>query len=232
MSLRATQMFFVERFPLIDHLNNGFKEVLIQYKKVKGTDESKSFVNSLLYLNSFKISKPNSKWLEDIETSNIKNYHPFVQGRVLGICLLNAKNPQSQQVILDSATNIARQANSIDFPYFLFTFIEYALLIKHYKFVKSCLQDYVKAEHSIEGWVEFGYWEVLKIYYFIALANSDFKKEAETRSEIIVKERIAFFFRNTFWLMFLEARVTLENKLNREKTKFEIENLKTVLGYL
>ncbi|HKL39226.1 MAG TPA: hypothetical protein VJ894_01040, partial [Cryomorphaceae bacterium] len=231
LSNRAFQLYFIERFPLIDLINKGLKGILIQYRENKDTDEVKVFVGGLLYLNSFKSGLPNKKWLSGFAEVNIEELHPLLQGRYFGSQLLSITHIGKKNRLIDTVkTFLSTHERERQFPFFIFTFIEYAIEDKKFDLVKYLLRRYYNEDDPIDGWVEFGYREVFKIYQFIALVETQLTKEAILLSKTISKERIAFYFRETFWIMYLKALVkTATQKTQITAIEIEIAAVKEFL---
>lgn len=222
ISNRSVQLYFISRFPLIDLLNRGFKRILIQYRLISDSDEVNVFVGSLLYLNSFKIGNSNEKWLNKFDNINVENLHPFVQGRYFGSKLLSANSEGNRNRLIKKIESFL-SVNQIDgqFPYFIFTFIEYAIAAKQFELVKSLIRKYFKEENPFEGWVEYGYREVFKIFEFVAVVETGFIEDAKRLSEKISKKRVAFYFRKTYWLLYLHSYILIISSNEKQK---EIEN--------
>lgn len=230
-SNRAFQLYFIERFPLMDLLNHGFSQILLQYREKANRNDVTIFVNCLLYLNSHYLGRPNEKWLDRLPAEKIESIHPLLQGRHFGSRLLACKNSGEKNRHIDIAKEfISLNQEKGKFPYFLFTFLEYALRDGRYDIVKELLSSYYDEAAPIDGWVEYGYREVFKIYKFIALVELGFTNDAVKLSMLISKNNIAFYFRKTFWILYLHSYLkTIKNAEEIDAIRNEISTLNAFL---
>lgn len=215
---RAFQLFFIERFPLIDLINQGFRRILLLYRKKAKRDDVAVFVNCLLHLDSYKSGFHNENWLKGLSGIEIEKLHPLLQGRFFGSFLLVIKDEGSRNRHIDKINDfLLLHHEQRKFPFFLFTFLEYAIECRAYDLAKSLLKKHYREDDPIDGWVEYGYREVFKIYHFIVLVETQFTKEAKLLSQSISREKIAFYFRKTFWLMYLKSYAKIVSDLEERK---------------
>lgn len=231
LSNRAFQIFFIERFPLIDLINQGFRRILLLYRNTAKREDVDVFVNCLLHLDGFKIGFHNENWLKGISEVNVEKLHPLLQGRFFGSFLLTHKSDGKKNRHIDKVKAfLATHQEERKFPYFLFTFLEYAIECHQYDLVKNLLNKYYRDDAPIDGWVEYGYREVFKIFKFIALVETGYTNEALIQCASISQEKIAFYFRKTFWRMYLKAYVKIiSDKDEKAAIQNEIEILEDFL---
>lgn len=217
----AFQEYFIGRFPLLDLLDHGFQEVLLNHAKVNNNEDAKLFVYSNIFLHNYRNNRVNMDWLErlskDLDTTKS---HPFLVGRYFGIQLHLDTNKGSQLRVFDKVESQLKNGDSFEQMCMLFTFIEFAIAAKLFASSLKLLDSFYPKPSDSNNWIEFGYYEVFKIFRFVCLVQLGSFEAAKTLKQQISINGIAFYFRKTFELMFLESSDLLEvNELDRARIK-------------
>lgn len=217
----AFQEYFIGRFPLIDLMDHGFREVLLNYAKVANNQDVNLFVYSIIYLHNFRNNKINIVLLERLtEGFDIDKSHPFLVGRYFGIQLHLKNSKGNQHNIFNEIKSLLENRNGFEQTCILFTFIKFAIAAQLFESSLILLDSYDPKPSKSNKWIEFGYYEVFKIFRFICLVQLGNFKLAKTIKQQISIGGVAFYFRKTHELMFLESSLILEdNELDRAKVK-------------
>ena len=224
------QRYFIGRFPLLDLMDHGFGKILEHYKKYSGDDAVKLFVHTSIYLHRYKSGKTEKKWLRALESIPPKNLHPFLVGRYYGLQLHQNTDANQREKLLKSIQKELAHASDYKRLCMLFTFLDFAISADMFAESLTLLTRYNPNPSKIKNWVEYGYFEVFKIYRLLCLARTGKFEEAEKLKEEISIEAVAFYFRKTYRLMYLEAAIILEKKpVQKQFLKEEFNQLKRFL---
>ena len=218
---RAFQEYFIGRFPLIDLLDHGFQEVLLNYAKASSTDDAKLFVYSTIYLHNYRNGRVNIDWLERISKSmDITESHAFLIGRYFGIQLHLETDKGARLRVFDKMERQLADGNSFEQTCCLFTFIEFALAARLFALSLKLLDAFYPKPANDNNWIEFGYYEVFKIFRFICLVHLEKFEAAQSLRQQIAISGIAFYFRKTYELLFLEsAELLAPDEIARARSK-------------
>jgi hypothetical protein len=222
----AFQRYFIGRFPLLDLMDSGFGEILYHYAEYVETDAVKLFVNSAIYLHRFKAGKPEPDLLKEIKLIDPKGMHPFLAGRIYGLQLHSNADKGKRAQTFETVRNILEHSSEYERLCMLFTFLDFAISAKEYKNSLILLDLFNPKPSKNKSWVEFGYFEVFKIYRMVCLTHTGQDREARELSNNISIDAVAFYFRKTYRLMYLEAKIILEHdKIIKRQLMKELERL-------
>lgn len=224
------QRYFIGRFPLLDLMDYGFSEILIRYEKFTEKGSVKLYVNSAIYLHLFKsgITEPN--WLKDLESLDSYEMHPFLIGRFYGLQLHLTKDSDKRNLILKLVQIRLENGSEYERLCMLFTFLDFAITSDMFAESLALLNQYNPKPSENKNWVEYGYFEVFKIYRLFCLAHTQQFDEAMLLTKVISIDAVAFYFRKTYQLMYLEAKIILEKETEQKQfLEVELEQLKHIL---
>ena len=183
------QVFFYERFPFFDFINNDFyRKALNEYNKNKNTESATIFYEALCLFGDFLNGK--KKLVQPTVTSKKNSdLHPFLQMRlVCNELLLEKKSRIINIKNINAAFNIIeKNKNELTYiTYSKFIICEYLMAIEEYN--EACnllnrIEDYFLDELPV-GWKDEGFYEVFYLMSCIctykegdiALALANFKK--------------------------------------------------------
>lgn len=160
-------------------------------------------------------------WLERLSKNpDISELHPFLIGRYFGIQLHLETDKGSRLRIFDKIERKLRTGTGFEQTCMLFTFIEFAIAAGLFASSLKLLDSFYPKPSNSNNWIEFGYYEVFKIFRFICLVQlGDFEAARALKQQISISG-IAFYFRKTYELMYLESSDLLEvNNLDRARIK-------------
>jgi hypothetical protein len=208
----AFQRYFIGRFPLLDLMDLGFENILYQFADYVKTDAVKLFVYSVIYLHRFKAGEPKPDLLKELRSIDAKGMHPFLAGRVYGLQLHSNADKRNRDQTFNTVRNILKQSSEYKRLCMLFTFLDFSITAKMYSDSLSLLDQFNPKPSKNKSWVEFGYFEVFKIYRLLCLAQTKQFEEAIILEKVISIDSVAFYFRKTYQLMYLKARDILEKE--------------------
>jgi hypothetical protein len=219
--LSAFQEYFIGRFPLIDLMEHGFQEILLNHLKVKDSADAKLFVYSTIYLHHYRNKRVNTNWLEMLnENVKMTKIHPFLIGRHFGILLHLNSERGNQRRVFDRIETELRNRDEFQQTCIIFTFVEFAIAAGLFELSLRLLNGFYPQPSKSNKWVEFGYHEVFKIFRFICLIQLGSFELANALKQQISTIGVAFYFRKTYELMFLESSVRMdENRMDMSRIK-------------
>jgi hypothetical protein len=216
-SIIATESFenyFIGRFPLLDLLDHGFGDLLKQYEKQQR--DAKLFVQTVLYLHDFKAGKVDHSLLKGLDSIDIKDLHPFLIGRYYGIQSHLHSDPKERNQLFKTLQKRLKKASDYDRLCILFNLLDFTIAIELYEESLALLAEFDPNPANVNGWVEFGYFEVFKIYHLLCLAKTDQLTKAAALAKKISIGSIAFYFRKTYQQMYLQALIILEKDQDQQ----------------
>lgn len=235
---KSAQIYFFERFPMIDLLaNENYLKSLRQYAYSKKTNESYIYFYSLRILGAFL--KKNEAALSDA-FQKLSKYklnsllHPFIQGRYISSNLMyyhfiNDKknfNKWKDFAVKNELTIPRGNGKEAYFPMYQYTLIDCFNLLGEYdlsyQFFKICEYDY---KFNYSSPIEPGYYESFDLMKSYCYFNLGYREEAKRIFKKITVSNLLFIHQKyyMFFYNFLKSKFSTENNNNQklvEETKF------------
>lgn len=204
----ASQIYFFERYPYIDGLNESYLSHLQKYMQNKKTKESDLFGYTLHFLSHYLRENFDElpKYIKKInEIDNTNEIHPFPIARKLmsNIVFAHYNNDQYAinewtKVVFSEEKNINKKYKSNNvFPFYHYIIADYFNLIGEYE---SALKVYKIAELDYksynDGSIEFGYYENFDLMKAITYYNTGDKQAAKRILKRIDSSMVQFTFQD------------------------------------
>jgi hypothetical protein len=228
---KSAQIYFFERFPMIDLLaNENYLKSLRQYAYSKKTNESYIYFYSLRILGAFL--KKNEAALSDA-FQKLSKYklnsllHPFIQGRYISSNLMyyhfinDQKNFNKwKDIAVKNELTIPRgNAKEAYFPMYQYTLIDCFNLLGEYdlsyQFFKICEYDY---KFNYSSPIEPGYYESFDLMKSYCYYNLGYKEEAKRIFKKITVSNLLFIHQKyyMFFYNFLKSKFSTEKNNNQK----------------
>ena len=231
---KSSQIYFFERFPMIDMLsNNNYLKSLRAYAYSKKTTEAFIYYNSLRVLSAF-LQKDNELLADafqrimktEIDSSN----HPFIQARYIVSQLyyyfsnkddINFKKWKS--LAFDTETKIPRGNSPLAyFPMYQYILIDTFNLLEDYEssyeFLKICEYDY---KFNYSSPIEPGYYESLDIMKAFCYYKLGYIKEAKRIFNRISPNNLLFIHKKYYKSYYDFLKLKFISKRNNSKLLIE-----------
>ena len=231
---KSAQIYFFERFPMIDLLaNENYLKSLRQYAYSKKTNESYIYFYSLRILGAFlkKDEAALSDAFQKLSKYKLNSLlHPFIQGRYISSNLMyyhfinDQKNFNKwKDIAVKNELTIPRgNAKEAYFPMYQYTLIDCFNLLGEYdlsnQFFKICEYDY---KFNYSSPIEPGYYESFDLMKSYCYYNLGYKEEAKRIFKKITVSNLLFIHQKyyMFFYNFLKSKFSTEKKNNQKLVK-------------
>lgn len=242
----ASQIYFFERYPYIDGLNESYLIHLRKYMQNKKSKESDLFGYSLHFLSHYLRENYDElpKYIYKInEIDNTNEIHPFPIARKLMSNILYAHYNNDQysikewtKAVFDEEKHINKKFKSNNvFPFYHYIIADYFNLVGEYE---SALEVYKIAELDYksynDGTIEFGYYENFDLMKAITYYYTGDMRSAKRILKRIDSSMVPFTFQDYHNInrKILEYKLILSQTSRKKKLlKDEINLLIDKTGY-
>lgn len=226
---KAGQIYFFERFPFEDLLQNKtYQSALNLYTKKKKSIEANIYATSLL-LKGYYLSKQKLFFFKKyLSINNIMindELHPFVKGRYFAnkimYCDLMNQKENTITVIKKAKDYILAQSLKSYFPFFEYIIIEALILTKHYEYIELFSDAFKKVENVEKLPIESGYYESLKVFEIYYLIYQNDFKIAKSKLNQLKSAKILFFQKKYFSILvsILKVKMNIDVDSNKKLLK-------------
>lgn len=232
---KSSQIYFFERFPMIDMLSNdNYLKSLRAYAYSKKTTEAFIYYNSLRVFSAFlqrdnELAVDAFQKIKKIEVDS--STHPFIQARYIAAHLFyyflikDDKNFKKwNSLAFDTETKIPRGNSPLAyFPMYQYILIDAFNLLEDYEssyeFFKICEYDY---KFNYSSPIEPGYYESLDIMKAFCYYKLGHIKEAKRIFNRISHNNLLFIHKK-YYMSYYDF-LKLKFMSNRNNSKISIEN--------